>query len=207
MATRTPAMRKREIGHPCSGFLQRQSPARPVPCIGPGNHAAEGEGGEGMVLDFELAGGGAFEQQVRQQVVEFPAQRVDLGEGFGREVLFLAEVDGDVGLALQHDLGEVGDGDPQPFRRRAWPGGGVGDGCQRKLDGWLAQRCQQLDLAAKMGINERFGDAEFGGNVVQRGAGEASLVEQFDCFFEDALALVGQNFISHVSILRRNGLD
>jgi hypothetical protein len=76
-----------------------------------------------------------------------------------------------------------------------------------RSDGVPAQRCQQLHLAAKMGINERFGDAEFGGNVVQCGAGEASLVEQFDCLFEDALALVGQNFISHVSILRRNGLD
>ena len=52
-----------------------------------------------------------------------------------------------------------------------------------------------------MRVDERFGDAEFGGDVVQRGAGEAALVEEFDCLLEDPLALVGQNFISHSPVI------
>ncbi len=56
-----------------------------------------------MVLDFELAPLALpSEQQVGQQVGRNLAQHVDFGEGFGRKVFFLAEIDRDVGLALQY---------------------------------------------------------------------------------------------------------
>ena len=136
-----------------------------------------------------------------------PAQPVDFSECLGREVLFLAEVDRDVGLALQHDLGEVGDGMTQALGRRAGQRGGVDDGSERQLDGWLAQSRQQFDLAAKVRVDERLGDAEFGGDIVQRGAREAALIEEFYCLFEDSLTLVSQNFIAHGGVLAGNGLD
>src|SRR5271166_495587 len=68
---------------------------------------------------------------------------------------------------------------------------------QRQLDGWLAERGEQIGLAAEMCVDERFGDAKFRGNVVERGAGEAAFVEQLDRLFENSLALVGQYLLAH----------
>jgi hypothetical protein len=58
-----------------------------------------------------------------------------------------------------------------------------------------------------MRVNEWLGYAEFGGDIIKRGAGEAVLVEEFNCFFEDSLPFVGQDFISHAAGIRLNGLD
>ena len=58
-----------------------------------------------------------------------------------------------------------------------------------------------------MRVNEWFGDAELGGDIVQRGSRETTRIEELDRFLEDLLALVSQNFVSHDGILRANGLD
>ncbi len=81
-------------------------------------------------------------------------------------------------------------GDPGAFAAR-------GHGLQRQLDGRLAERGQQIGLAAEVRVDERLGDAEFRGDVVERGAGEAAFVEQLDRFFQNTLALVGQYFLAH----------
>ena len=48
-----------------------------------------------------------------------------------------------------------------------------------------------------MRVDERLGDAEFRGNIVERGAGEAAFIEQLDRLFQNTLALVGQYFLAH----------
>ena len=50
-----------------------------------------------------------------------------------------------------------------------------------------------------MRIDERLGNAEFGGDVVERGAGEAARIEQLDGFLDDPLALVGQDLFAHAT--------
>ena len=71
----------------------------------------------------------------------------------------------------------------------------------------LHKRGEQFDLAAEMRVDERFRDAQFGGDVVECGAGEASFVEEFDGLFQDSLTLVGKNFIAHGRHITPNGLD
>ena len=72
---------------------------------------------------------------------------------------------------------------------------------QRQLDGRLAERGEQIGLAAEMRVDERLGDAEFRGDVVERGAGEAALIEQLDRLFENTLALVGQYLLAHRPVI------
>ena len=85
-------------------------------------------------------------------------------------------------------------GEPGDFAAR-------GHRLQRQLDGRLAERREQIGLAAEMRVDERLGDAEFRGDVVERGAGEAALVEQLDRLFENTLALVGQYLLAHRPVI------
>src|ERR1700752_4204516 len=78
---------------------------------------------------------------------------------------------------------------------------GPSDRFQRQLDGRLAERRQQIGLATEMRVDERLGEAEICGDVVDRGAGEASLVEQLDSLFENTLSLVGQYLLAHHPVI------
>src|SRR5581483_9584021 len=103
----------------------------------------------------------------------------------------------------------------QPRGGRPGHLGGAADRFERQLDGRSAQRGKQIGLAAEMRVDEWLGDAEFGGDVIKRGTGEAALVEQLDRLFQNALTLVGQYLLTHrpvihnavpmLALLRRKG--
>ena len=192
---------QREIGHPLAHVLEREPPFRTMPGVGPRDHPADRQRGEVHVADVEFASRDTLGQQVGQHAVELLAQRVDLGQRIGRQVLLLAEIDRDIGLARQHHLGEIDDRAMQPCGGRSRRLRGARHRFQRQLDGRLAQRRQQIGLAAEMRVDERLGDAQFRGDVVERGAGEAALVEQLDRLFENTLSLVGQYLLAHHPVI------
>ena len=115
-----------------------KAPLGSMPGIGPRDHATEGKCREVDVRGLELASGHPFGQQIGQYAIKLLAQRVDLGQRVGGQVLLLAKIDCDICLTRQHDLGEVNNCLVEASGGRSGHFGGTTHRLKRQFDGGLA---------------------------------------------------------------------
>src|SRR5271169_5580850 len=85
----------RKPSHLSADVIDREATARLVPCVGPTDHATDGERGHADVCDVKFTGIHALVQQIAQDPIESLAHRIDIAKaGFG-EALFFTEINRD----------------------------------------------------------------------------------------------------------------